>query len=183
MANDDGNRSRDPVSSQSGPELTQAEEPVTSPADASVQQAVEPLIVKDIGSQLRVELKGPARFDLPGGSHVDVDAAQGSGTDAKVLVEAYAACGKLEAGRRRKVAVDALKLLSVRQSGACHPDARLIIAVADDEARDSIQGWLRGALEAFDVEVVAADLPEQVRDALRARSKQYMKNIGGAGAE
>jgi hypothetical protein len=129
-----------------------------------VQQGVERLMIADIAAELAVTLR-PHRFHLPGGSYVDVDAATPDGT---VLIEAYAAVGALIAGRRRKVALDALKLVGLRATGVCRADARLMIALADEAARNSIRGWLAEMLDALGVELVTAELSPDVRDALRA---------------
>lgn len=59
---------------------------------------------------------------------VPVDAAS---SDNRVLAEIFARQGTLKGGQQKKVAIDTLKLITVR---AEHPDTRLVLCFADKAA-------------------------------------------------
>lgn len=58
-----------------------------------------------------------------------------------MLKQAFARIGALKAGQKKKVATDALKFVALK---ARYPDAKFILAFADQAASDSVVGWQRG---------------------------------------
>lgn len=85
---------------------------------------------------------GPMTLTLPGGARVDVD---GVAPDHSVFVEAFAHQGRMKDSQPKKVAQDALKLITIRRD---YPDARVVLAFADELASRSVlgKGWLAEAL-------------------------------------
>lgn len=115
----------------------------------------------------------PASLTLAGGARVDVD---GVAPDGSVLVEAFAHQGRMRGSQPKKVAQDALKLITLRRE---HPDARLVLAFADPLAAASVtgKGWLAEALASWEIEIVVVDLEDDVRTGLNAAQvRQRMVN-------
>jgi hypothetical protein len=103
-----------------------------------------------------------------------VDAAS---PDRRVLAEIFARQGALKGGQQKKVAIDTLKLLTVRRE---HPDTKLVIAFADTAAAAYATGggWLAQALRTWDVDIEIVDIPQNLRDEiLAAQAGQKMVNI------
>src|ERR1700754_278881 len=109
-------------------------------SDSTAQSDAEPLILAAVAAQLGVTLE-PRRLKLPGGSRADVD---GVAPNESVLVELSARQGELKGGQRGKIARDALKLITL---GHHRPDARLILALADEAAAKPLtaKSWLAEA--------------------------------------
>jgi hypothetical protein len=122
-------------------------------SDSTAQSDAEPLILAAVAEQLGVTL-APRRLTLPGGATADVD---GVAADESVLVEVFARQGALKGGQRGKIARDALKLITL---GRHRPDARLILAPADEAAAKPLnaKSWLAEALGTFQIEVLVVDL-------------------------
>lgn len=94
-----------------------------------------------------------------------------------MLLEAYAHQGRLKGGQPKKLAMDALKLIAVRQ--LVFPTARILIALASEEAATSLRqpSWLGEALAALQVEVLVVEIESTVREAIRAAQvRQRMIN-------
>ena len=144
-------------------------------SDSAVQQDAERAIITALAEQLGIhrELR-PQKVSAPGGSFVQLDACT---EDGGVLVEAYARQGKLKGAQIKKISQDILKLALLKTDPAL-ADSRALIAFASDEARGSIGGWIRAAAEQFGVELVVVEIPEDVRDKIRAaQSRQLMVNV------
>jgi hypothetical protein len=109
---------------------------------SGTQLRAEQLILDKLKDQLDADLE-PRSLQLPGGSRVDVD---GVSADESVFIEIFARQGKLKGGQRRKVAQDALKLITLARS---RPNARCIIAFGDTEAEQCVAGdsWRRRLFE------------------------------------
>lgn len=139
------------------------------PSSSHEQTAAEEPVLKAVSEQLGAAVE-PTRVDFPGGSYVNVD---GVSRDPLVFVEVFAHQGALKGGQRHKVAGDVLKLVTL---GKLHPDARLILAFADEIAAGSVRnkGWLAEAVVTWGVEVVVADLPDEVLEGLRAAQLRQM---------
>lgn len=114
---------------------------------------------------------------MEGGARVDLD---GAADDDSIFVEVFAHQGPLKGGQIHKVARDALKLITL---GRQYPKARLIIALADEDAArfTAGKGWLAEALRAWNIDVVVVDVEDVVRDGLRAAQvRQVMVNPSAA---
>jgi hypothetical protein len=141
-------------------------------SDSAEQHDAELLILKAIGEKLGRELTR-TRIDFDGGSWAEVD---GVDPDETVFVEAFAHHGLTKAAQKHKVARDALKLITLART---RPDARLIIAFADDEAsRFATQrSWVAAALAAWGVQVMVVELDAAISDGIRtAQIRQKMVN-------
>lgn len=112
-------------------------------------------------------------MDLPSGSYAHVD---GVSEHPWIFVEVFAHQGALKGGQRHKVAGDVLKLVTL---GKAQPEARLILAFADEAAAMSVRnkGWLAEAVSTWGIEVFVVDLPSEVREGLTsAQLRQVMIN-------
>jgi len=98
-------------------------------SDSAVQHRAEGVIRKLLAMRLGVSLE-PMVIALGAGAPVHVDAVS---PDGLVLAEIFARQGELKGGQQKKVAIDALKLITVRRE---RPGAQLVIAFADQEALD-----------------------------------------------
>jgi len=110
---------------------------------------------------------------LKAGAPVEVDAASPNGM---VLVEIFARQGELKGGQQKKVAIDTLKLITIREE---RPGARLIVAFADQAAAAYAKGggWVAQALRTWNVEVEIVDIPDELRTKIReAQATQTMVN-------
>jgi hypothetical protein len=105
----------------------------------------------------------PATIHIDGKAPVKVD---GVSDDETVFVEIFAHQGPLKGGQRHKVATDALKLITI---GREHPDAQLVIALADETAAASLKSntWLAAALRLWKVDVVVVPIKDDTRAQLR----------------
>lgn len=116
----------------------------------------------------------PGKFGLQGGVSIEVDAAT---DDGSIVVEAYARQGRLKGAQLKKVAQDILKLALLKRE----PDreqTEAIIAFANQEAHDSISGWVRQAPESFGVQLVVVPIPEALhQEILRAQGRQALVDV------
>lgn len=147
--------------------------PATGSSDSSVQRDAERAILDVIGKRLGCVLEHRV-ITLPGGQRVDVD---GVSDNPSVLVEAFARQGALLGGQRHKVAGDILKLATVKQ--LTHRDARLVLALASDDAAKWLTGntWLAAAAETWGVQIMVADLDADLKaKILAAQQRQRMVN-------
>lgn len=94
----------------------------------------------------------PLTITLPGGASVDVD---GVAPDHSVFVEAFAHQGRMKGSQPKKVAQDALMLITIRRR---RPRRAGVLAFADHEATRAVlgEGWLAEALRTWAVEVRVA---------------------------
>jgi hypothetical protein len=99
-------------------------------SDSSEQREVESLILAGLGPEYGP--LAPLTLALPGGARVDVD---GVTPDHSVFVEAFAHQGRMKGSQPKKVAQDALKLITIRRQ---FPDARVVLAFADELASRSV---------------------------------------------
>lgn len=141
-------------------------------SDSAVQRAAEATILAAVAARLGVALS-PRSFVLPNGSRVQVD---GTDPDVSVLVEVFARQGALKGGQQKKVCQDALKLITLR---CMHPNARLVIAFADEHASAyaSSGTWVAEALSTWGVEVLVVEIDPALRARIReAQARQVMLN-------
>lgn len=142
------------------------------PSDSTVQQQAEAEILVSLSARLGTDLK-TASLVLPNGARVLVDGAAQNNT---VFVEVFAHQGRLKGAQPKKVAHDALKLITLQRS---YPDARLILAFADETAAACVKGksWLAEALETWSVEVEVVELSAETKQRLQeAQLRQVMVN-------
>jgi hypothetical protein len=122
-----------------------------------------------LAKELGVDLH-PRRLRV-GDRYLEID---GVCDEPTVLVEAWAHQGPPKAAQKAKVTNDPFKLLVARR--LLDGEARLILLFADeDAARLFVTGtWRAAALREAGIEVVVAELPNHVRDLIRAaQARQY----------
>lgn len=87
-----------------------------------------------------------------------------------IVVEAYSRIGQLTAGHRRKLAMDALKLLGLRHALSSVANARYLLLVPD-ELVESLRGdgWFPAALS-LAAELVSVTLTPEEREQLHQAS-------------
>jgi hypothetical protein len=141
-------------------------------SDSAVQRKAELVIRERLAERLGVALS-PRTVRLAAGAPVQVDASSPDGT---VLAEIFARQGELKGGQQKKVAIDTLKLITIRRE---RPDTRVILAFADNDAAAYATGggWVAQALRSWQVDVEVVDIPEQLRNEIRAaQAVQTMVN-------
>jgi len=138
-----------------------------------VQLKAEGVIRERLAECLKMPL-APRVISLNAGAPVHIDAVS---ADGKVLAEIFARQGELKGGQQKKVAIDTLKLITVR----CElSEAKLMIAFADKAASAYATGggWVAQALRTWDVKVVVVAIPQALRDEiLTAQKGQRMVNV------
>lgn len=139
-------------------------------SDSTAQSDAESLILVLLGGSLGVSLEQ--------GHEISIGAAtarpDGVSADESVFVEVFAHLGKLKGGQRHKVSTDALKLLAIR---AAHPEARLILAFADEVAASSVSGWRAETLKNNAIEICVVKLSAANRAKIEAAQvRQRMVN-------
>ncbi len=146
--------------------------PVGGLSDSGEPRDAEPLILEAVSRYLGQSLESKT-VHLETGAPVQVDGVAG---DFSAFVEIYAHHGPLKGGQQKKVSNDALKLITL---GRAHPEAKLIIAFADEEAsRYATKGtWVSEALATWKVEVLVVEIDAEVRHRIRAAQvRQQMVN-------
>lgn len=141
-------------------------------SDSAVQRRAEDVIRGVLAARLGVELT-PRTINLSGGAPVQVDAAS---ADGSLLIEIFARQGMLKSGQQKKVAIDTLKLITVRRE---NPGTHLLLAFADRGAAAYAtgDGWLSHALRTWEVGIAIIDIPHDLRDEiLAAQASQKMVN-------
>lgn len=147
-------------------------------SDSLVQRRAEEVIRGLLAERLNVDL-APRTIRLKAGAPVQVDAAS---PDDRLLAEIFARQGTLKGGQQKKVAIDTLKLITVRQE---RPGTELVLCFADPAAAAYATGagWLAQALRTWQVQVEIVDISQDLRDQiLAAQSTQTMVNpemVGG----
>jgi hypothetical protein len=144
-------------------------------SNSNVQSRAADEIIAALNRKLEIAFSPrPLRIQLSSGAHIEVDAAT---DDEKIVAEAYARQGKLKGAQPKKIAQDILKLALLKLE-AGREDTRTIIALASADARDSITGWFLDASHAFGVELQVVDLPDDLRNEIRAaQARQVMVNL------
>jgi hypothetical protein len=140
------------------------------PSTAAVQIAAEAIVLASLSETLKRPLKEGVVL-LMGDTEVKPD---GVDDERSVFVEVFAHIGKLKGGQRHKVSTDALKLLAISE---VYPDARLILAFADEAAARSVTGWKAATLKANGIEVRVVDVDQAEREKIEeAQVQQRMVN-------
>jgi len=146
-------------------------------SDSTVQREAEALIRALVEARLGQQLPS-TKVILDNGGDVQVD---GVAADESAFVEIFAHQGRLKGGQQRKVASDALKLITLSRS---RPHAKLYLAFADDEAAAYAKGggWFAQAVAAWDIDVIVVRLGERDRASIRAaQMEQEMRNPDNEG--
>lgn len=142
------------------------------PSGSPEHSAAEALILDALGVELGIELRQGAEVSI-GTASVRPD---GVDEGRSIFVEVSAHVGKLKGGQRHKVSTDALKQPAIRDA---HPNARLILAFADEEAAASVSGWKSEMLRRNAIEIRAVDLgPDERAKIEAAQRRQRMVNAG-----
>jgi hypothetical protein len=88
----------------------------------------------------------------------------------------------MKGSQPKKVAQDALKLITLRRS---HEGSRLVLAFADEAAARSVlggKGWLAEALATWEIEVRVVELTAEMRAQITAvQARQRMVNPSNDG--
>jgi hypothetical protein len=139
-------------------------------SDSSVQIAAEATILTALTKAIGIPLTQGVTLPV-GAAHVRPD---GVAADESVFVEVFAHIGKLKGGQRHKAPPHALKLLAIRET---RPNARLILAFADDAAAASVSGWRAETLRANGIEIHMVSLSAEDRAKIEAaQARQKMVN-------
>jgi hypothetical protein len=137
---------------------------------AAAQIAVEAPILAALGETLGRPLRQGVVI------HIDDVEVRPDGVDDQrsIFVEVFAHVGSLKGGQRHKPSTDALKLILIRD---IYPQARLILAFADQRAARSIAGWKAKALKRHGIETVIVDVGQAERAKIEAaQAEQRMVN-------
>ena len=138
---------------------------------SDVQLRAEDNIRRQLARMLGTRLRS-RRLPL-GHATVHVDAVA---DDGSVFAEIFARQGRLKPGQQKKVAIDALKLITL---GRKQRRARLVLAFADETAAEFARGdgWLAEALRTWKVDVVVVEIPAALRASIKeAQGRQRMVN-------
>ena len=141
-------------------------------SDSAIQRRAEAIIRDRLAERIGVPLAART-IKLAAGAPVQVDAAS---PDGKVLAEIFARQGELKGGQQKKVAIDTLKLITVR---AEHPDTRLVLCFADKAAAAYALGggWVAQALRTWNVDVEVIEISAELRaEITAAQAGQTMVN-------
>jgi hypothetical protein len=129
-------------------------------SNSSVQLEAEAAILQSAAALLKRPDLRNRRINLPGGSLVEID---GATDDMSVFVVVVARQGPLKGGQKRKVALDVLKLITLRRH---HRDAKLCLAFCSDSAKASITGWVAEAIATWHVRTIVLPLEDELRERL-----------------
>ena len=94
--------------------------------------------------------------------------------DHLIVAESYSRIGELNAGHRRKIAMDALKLLSLKHTLADKRRVRYLIVVPDELSKrlSNLEGWFPTALDIAAEVVSVALLPSERKKLVGASARQ-----------
>lgn len=117
-------------------------------------------------------------IELPKGSKIRVD---GLSEDGATVVEIFVRQDGMKAGQRRKIAMDALKLVTLKHA---KPEIKtLALLVADESIANTLTSagnWLAEALSTAGIKVEYVKLsPAQVDEIRSAQTTQHMANSAG----
>jgi len=144
-------------------------------SDSSVQRDAEHVIREGVAASIGKPL-APATVTFgPDDTALAVD---GVAEDESVLLEVFAHVGKMKGSQKHKVALDAFRLVTLKQS---RPDARLILAFGDQAAATYAltTGWLAKALQVWGIDVMVVDIPSDLRDRLTATQLDQRDALAG----
>ena len=157
------------------------------PSDSRVQREVELAMVSRLGDQHRDWRRlewSEAAVGLalpPVWRKAKPDAVWRTGSEF-IVAECYARLGKLESGHRRKLAMDALKLVAlVNAVPVPHRVSGLLIVPTELNERLAGEGWFVEALRL--VRIVAVTLSDEERMRLNSATELQAKGQARSGSE
>jgi hypothetical protein len=146
---------------------------VAHPSASDAQQDAETALLRELERRFGFRVAGE-RVELGNGCYANVD---GINREHRFICEIYCRIGKLQTAQVEKVASDVLKLGVIER--ALGGVWRKAICFADDTAANTLRNrsWLATAAQQSGVEVIVAQLPEDVRaNVLVAQARQVMVN-------
>jgi hypothetical protein len=146
---------------------------IHDPSDSAVQREIELLMLRRLGEQ-HLNWKGvlwKATAAELGLSQVwqkaEPDAVWKAECDGVIVAECYARIGKLKPGHRRKLAMDALKLLALQHALPDGSQVRFLLVVPEELTGCLVgDGWFPAALR-LAAEIVPVALLQGERERLR----------------
>lgn len=133
---------------------------------SSVQLEAEAEVLKGVAALLKRPDLRNRRINLPGGSLAEID---GATDDMSVFVQVFARQGPLPGGQKRKLALDVLKLITLRKH---HREAKLYLAFSSESAKTSITGWTAEVIATWRVQTIVVPLEDDLRERLVRSQEQ-----------
>ena len=143
------------------------------PSDSATQRAAENELIRAVSRKINIELT-PKTIRVAESASVQID---GFNANELVACEAFSRIGKMNAGQKRKLGNDILKLLLLERH--LQIPIRKLIVLAGDDALASLTGksWQAAAVREFGVEVFQIELSDATRiDLGAAQVRQVMVN-------
>lgn len=166
-----------------------------NPSDSAVQREIELVMLRRLGEQhgdwqpvawrtIAAELGMSSVWQK-----TEPDAVWRTDSASLLLAEAYARVGDLKPGHRRKLAMDALKLLALRNALPDGTDVRCLLIVPEElKVRLQGDGWFPVALH-LAAEIVPVTLLDDERkrlldaSSLQGQGQSRTRRRGKVGAE
>ena len=160
-------------SSEGDDGLMKTKPPKEHLSSSTVEAEAELIMLKHLGKDEGVELKETGI--AYNGAKMLID---GVDSDRTIFVEAFARMGRLKDGQQKKVAIDALKFVALKTE---NPDARFVLAFADQKASDSVVGWVRAVLDEHGIKRVVVPIPKTLERKLLATQANQKTGMETAG--
>jgi len=147
----------------------------SDPSDSAVQRDIEQEMLHRVGNKhpdwRRIHWKGLAsELGLsPIWQKTKPDAVWKNHSNRIILAECYSRVGELKAGHLRKLAMDVLKLLALRDALKGYSVECLLVVPEELKVKLTSNGWFPAALHLV-AEIVSVDLKEDERKELVAAS-------------
>src|SRR5579863_9965965 len=144
----------------------------SDPSDSTAQREIEQVMLRRLAEQhpdwhSQSWKNAAAKLDLSAAWLEAKPDAVWKTRDTILVGECYARIGKLKSGHRRKLALDALKLIALRHQLEPKFKVRLVLVVTEEVATQlACRGWLAEALRM--VEIVSVRLTGPEREVLDA---------------
>lgn len=135
-------------------------------SDSLAQRNAEAIVLAGVSEQMGTPINQKVRLAVDE-AFVELD---GVSEDESIFVEVFARIGRLRGAQLHKISTDVLKLITVAST---RPQARLVLAFADQEAADSVVGWRAAVLKRHGISKLVVKLDEgQRREILEAQAAQ-----------